>query len=101
MAEVMFKSRWRTLPPPLGLKRHVDDPDSNTRNMVLRAIQTPKVADTQVEVTNPWNADPLDLDWDANRDKALQVMQERCRRESRSSSVGSHSSSGKQHWSGS
>ena len=59
------------------------------------------VTDTQVEVANPWNTNPLDLDQDANRDKALQVMQERRRQESCSSSVGSHSSSGKQHWSGS
>ena len=59
------------------------------------------VTDTQVEVTNPQNTDPLDLDRDVNRDKALQVMQERCRRESRSSSAGSHSSSGNGHQSGS
>ena len=37
----------------------------------------PTVTDTQVEVANPRNTDPLDLDRDANRDKALQVMQER------------------------
>ena len=59
------------------------------------------VTDTQVEVTNPRNTDPLDLDRDAKRDKALQVMQERHRRESHSSSAGSHSSSGKRHRSGS
>ena len=73
----------------------MDDPDSSSQNVVLRAIQTPTVTDTPVKVTNPWNTDPLDLDWDANACKALQVMQERHRRESRSSSVGSHSSSGK------
>ena len=39
----------------------------------------PMVTDTQVEVANPWNTDPLDLDQDVNRDKALQVMQERHR----------------------
>ena len=59
------------------------------------------MTDTPVEVANPWNRDPLYLDWDANRDKALQVMQERCRRESQSSSVGSRLSSGKRHQSGS
>ena len=79
MAEAKFKSGWQTLPPPPDLKRHIDDPDSDTRNVVLQAIQMPKVADTQVEVANPWNADLLDLDQDANRDKALQVMQERHR----------------------
>ena len=63
--------------------------------MVLQAIQTPKVTNTPVEVANPQNRDPLYLDQDANRDKALQVMQERHRRESRSSSAGSRWSSGK------
>ena len=61
----------------------------------------PTVTDTQVEVTNPRNSDPLDLDSDANKDKALQVMQERHRQESHFSSEGSRSSSGKQHRSGS
>ena len=79
MAEAKFKSGRRTLPPPLGLRRHIDDSDSDTLNVVLRALQTPTMTDTQVEVTNPQNTDPLDLDWDANRDKALQVMQERHR----------------------
>ena len=101
MAEAKFKSGWQTLPPPPGLRRHIDDPDSDTRNVVLQALQTPMVTDTQVEVTNPRNTNPLDLDWDANRDKALQVMQERHRREFHSISAGSRSSSGKQHWSGS
>ena len=52
-------------------------------------------------ITNPWNPDPLDLDQDANRDKALQTMQEQHRRESRFTSTGSRSSSGKRHHSGS
>ena len=101
MAEAKLKSGWRTLPPPPSLRRHIDDPDSDTRNVVLRALQTPTVTDTQVEVANPQNTNPLDLEWDVNRDKALQVMQERRRRESHSSSAGSHSSSGKRHRSGS
>ena len=79
MAEVKFKSEWRTLPPPPGLRRHVDDSDSDTQNVVLQALQMPMVTNTQVEVANPRNTDPLDLDRDANRDKALQVMQERHR----------------------
>ena len=61
----------------------------------------PTVTDTQVEVANPWNTDPLDLDRDVNRDKDLQVMQDRHRRESHCSSVGSCLSSRKQHRSGS
>ena len=101
MAEAKLKSGRRTLPPPLGLRRCTDDPDSDTWNVVLQALQTPTVADTQVEVANTRNTDPLDLDRDANRDKALQVMQERHRRESRSSSAGSRSSSGKRQRSGS
>ena len=88
MAKAKFKSGRRTLPPPLGLRRNIDNPDSNSWNVVLRATQTPTVTDTQVEVANPWNTDPLDLDWNANRDKALQVMQERHRQESHSSSAG-------------
>ena len=35
MAEAKFKSGWRTLPPPPDLRRHIEDPDSNTCNMVL------------------------------------------------------------------
>ena len=98
MAEAKFKSDHRTLPPPLGL----DKSDvSDTQKVILHSIQTPGVEDTQVNVANPQNRDPLDLDRDANRDKTLQVMQEKHRRESRSSSAGSRSSSGKQHWSGS
>ena len=73
MAEAKFKSSQRTLPPPLGLRKQIDNPD--TWNVVLPAIQTPKVTDTPVEVANPRNQDPLYLDRDANRDKALQVMQ--------------------------
>ena len=79
MAKAKIKSGQWTLPPPPGLRRHIDDPDSDSQNVVLRAIQMPMVTDTQVEVTNPWNTNPLDLDRDTNRDKALQVMQERCR----------------------
>ena len=95
MAKAKFKSGQRTLPPPPGLRRHLDNPDS--WNVVLQAIQTPKVTDTPVEVANPKNRDPLYLDLDANRDKALKGMQERCRRESCSSSMGSRSSSSKRH----
>ena len=58
--------------------------------------------DSPVEVANPRNKDPLYLDRDVNRDKALQAMQDsRHIRESHSSSVGSQSSSGKHHQSGS
>ena len=35
MAEAKFKSGWRTLPLPPGLRRHIDDPDSDTWNVVL------------------------------------------------------------------
>ena len=83
------------------MRRCIDDPDSDTQNVVLQALQMPTVTDTQVEVANPQNTDPLDLDRDANRNKALQVMQERRRWESHSSSVGSCSSSRKWHRSGS
>ena len=64
-------------------------------------MQTPKATNTPIEVTNPRNKDPLYLNQDASRDKALQMMQERCRRESHSSSAGSQSSSSKRHRSGS
>ena len=60
MAEAKFKSSQRTLPPPPGLRRQIDDPD--VWNVVLQAIQTPKVTDNTVEVANPWNRDPLYLD---------------------------------------
>ena len=79
MAEAKFKSGWWTLPKPPGLRRHIDDPDSDTQNVVLRALQMPTVTDTKVEVANPRNTDPLVLDCDANRDKALQIMQKRHR----------------------
>ena len=77
MAEAKYKSSHRTLPPPPGLGRQ---DMADTRNVVLHSMQTPKTTDTPVEVTNPWNKDPLYLNQDANRDKALQTMQERCRR---------------------
>ena len=35
MADAKFKSGWLTFPPPPSLRRHIDDPDSNTRNVVL------------------------------------------------------------------
>ena len=68
MAEAKFMSGWWTLPPPPGLRRHIDNPDSDSQNVVLRAIQMAMVTNTQVEVANPRNTDPLDLDWDVNRD---------------------------------
>ena len=100
MAEAKFKSGCRTLPPPLGLKKQ---DVADTWNVVLRSMQTPtlKVKDTQVEVADLRNKDPLYLNRDASRDKALQTTQERCRRESHSNSAGSQSSSGKCHQSGS
>ena len=49
-------------------------------------------------MSNPRNKDPLDLDWDANHDAALEHMRERCRKESHLSSATSRSSStGKRH----
>ena len=100
MAEAKFKSGRRTLPPPPGLKKQ---DVSDTWNVVLHSIQTlkPKAKDTQVDAADPQSKDPLYLDREANRDKALQTKQERCRRESRFSSAGSWSSSGKCHRSGS
>ena len=74
MAEAKFKSGQRSLPPPPELRRPKGDPD--TWNVLLRSIQTPKVTDTPVEVANPQNRDLLYLDQDANRDKALQTMQQ-------------------------
>ena len=97
MAEANFKSSHRPLPPPPGL-RSQDVVD--TRNVILRSMQTPKATNTLVEVANPRNKDPLYLDRDANRDKALQTMQERRRRASCSSSAESRVSSGKHHQSG-
>ena len=35
MAEAKLKSGRRTFPLPPGMRRHIDDPDSNTQNMVL------------------------------------------------------------------
>ena len=35
MAEAKLKSGWQTLPLPPSLRRHIDDPDSDTRNIVL------------------------------------------------------------------
>ena len=69
MAEAQIKSGRRTLPPHQELRRYIDDPDS--QNVVLRAIQTPKVKDVLVNVSNPRNRDLLDLDQDASRDAAL------------------------------
>ena len=73
--------------------------DKDTRNVVLRVIQTPKVADILVNVADPRNKDPLDLDWDTNCDAALKHMQDWHRIESCSSNAGSWSTSGKHHWS--
>ena len=50
MAEAKFKSGHRPLPPPPGL-RSQDVVD--TRNVILRSMQTPKATDTLVEVTDP------------------------------------------------
>ena len=83
-------------PPPLRRQDVVD-----TWNVVLRSMQTPKKTDTLVEVSDPQNKDPLYLNRDASRDKALQTMQERHRIESCSSSAESRSSGGKCHQSGS
>ena len=44
--EAQFKYGQRTLPPPPELRRPKDDLDS--WNVVLRAIQTPKVVDTRL-----------------------------------------------------
>ena len=98
MVEAKFKSGLRPLPPTPGLRRQ-DVVD--TRNVILRSMQTPKATDTPIEVADPRNKDPLYLNWDASRDKALQTMQERHRRETCSNSAGSRSSSSKCHWSGS
>ena len=57
MAQAKLKSGQQTLPPPPELRAQKDDPD--TWNVVLRAIQTPKVTDTQVKVADPRNKDPL------------------------------------------
>ena len=95
MAEAQYKSGQMTLPPPPELRLHHKE-DKETRNVVLKTLQTPKK--TRVPVADPPNKDPLDLDWDTNQDAALEHMQERRHKESRSSSVASRSSSsGKRH----
>ena len=71
MAEAKFKSGRRPLPPPPGL-RSQDVVD--TRNVILRSMQTPKATNTPIEVADARNKDPLYLDRDASRDKALQTM---------------------------
>ena len=35
MAEAKLKSGRQTLPPPPGMRRHINDHDSDTRNVVL------------------------------------------------------------------
>ena len=99
MAKAQFKSGQRMLPPSLELRPHYKD-DKDTRNVIVKSLQKPKVA--EVPVANPRNTDPLDLARDANRDAALEHMRERHRKESRSSSTASRSSSAsKRHWSAS
>ena len=51
MAEAKFKSGRRTLPPPPGLRKQIDNLD--IWNVVLRGIQTPKVTKTPVELPIP------------------------------------------------
>ena len=98
MAEAQFKSGWRALPPPPELRLHRKD-DKDTRNVELQAKMS---KNTEVPVANPWNKDPLDLDWYANQDAALEHMWERHRKESCSSSTASRSSStSKRYWSAS
>ena len=98
MAEVQFKSSRRVLPPPLELRLHHKD-DKDTRNVELQAKMSRRI---EVPVSNPRNKDPLDLDWDTNRDATLEHMQERRQKESCSSSTASRSSStSKRHWSAS
>ena len=98
MAEAQFKSGRRMLPPPPELRLHCKD-DKDTRNMELQAKTSKRI---EVPVSNPWNKDLLDLNQDANQDATLEHMQERCRKESCSSSTASRSSStGKMHQSAS
>ena len=88
MAEAQFKSSCRQLPPP----RYKDNKD--TRNVIVKTMQEPKpkkVAD--IPVADPRNSDPLDLLQDASRDAVLELMKERHRKELRSSSMASRSSS--------
>ena len=88
MAEAQFKSGCRQLPPPC----YKDDKD--TRNVIVKAMQQPKPKKAaDIPVANPWNSDPLDLLWDASRDAVLELMKERHRKESCSSSMASRSSS--------
>ena len=89
MAEAQFKSSWRLLPPPLELRLHRKD-DKDMRNVELQAKMAKR---EEVPVSNPQNRDPLDLDRDANRDAALEHMQERRQKESHLSSTTSRSSS--------
>ena len=90
MAEAKFKSGCRTSPPPLELRACYKD-DKDTRNVIVKSLQKTKVAD--IPVVNPRNTDPLDLLRDANWDATLEHMKERHRKESRSSSTTSRSSS--------
>ena len=90
MAEAQFKSGRRTLPPPPAPKPHYKD-DKDTRNVIVKSLQKPKVAD--VPVADPQNTDLLDLLRDASWDAVLEHMRERHQKESRSSSTASRSSS--------
>ena len=88
MAEAQFKSYCRQLPP----LRYKDDKD--TRNVIVKTMQQPKPKKAaDIPVADPRNSDPLDLLRDASRDAALELMKERCRKESHSSSMASRSSS--------
>ena len=88
MAEAQFKSGHRQLPPP----RYKDDKD--TRNVIVKAMQQPKPKKAaDILVANPRNSDPLDLLQDASQDAVLELMKERHRKESHSSSMASRSSS--------
>ena len=89
MAEAQFKSSQRTLPPPPELRLHRKD-DKDTRNVELQAKTSKRI---EVQVSNPWNKDPLDLDRDAYQDAALEHMRERHQKESCLSSAASRSSS--------
>ena len=90
MAKAQFRSGRRTLPPPLELRAHYKD-DKDTRNVIVKSLQKPKVVD--IPVANLRNTDLLDLLWDANWDAALEHMKERHRKESHSRSTASRSSS--------
>ena len=99
MAEAQFKSGRRTLPPSPGLRPHYKD-DKDTRNVIVKSIQKPKVE--EVLVANPRNMDPLDLARDADWGAVLEHMRERCQKESCSSSTASrYSNTSKRHWSAS